>query len=115
MAQARKGYFPQVLPVYQHLALGRLVVPRHQVAQRGLAGTGWADKCNDLADPSTQIDIVQSPAAVGIGIADILEVNTRLDRGEFLAASEHLIRQVHDEEHATYSGNALLDAEPDVG
>ena len=73
-AQREEVVFAQVVAVEQDAALVRVVEPREQLDQRGLAGAVLADQREDLAGAQVERQPAHRPAlGAGIAKADVLE------------------------------------------
>ena len=80
-AQVVQVVLAQVLPVEQDAALVRVVQPRQQFHQRGLAGAVLADQRQHLASAELEIQPAQRPAlGAGVAEAHVLEAEAAGDR-----------------------------------
>ena len=64
---------PQVHPVQQDLALGRIVEAREEADERGLARTGRADDPQVCPGLDLEGDVVQDGTILGVGEGDVAE------------------------------------------
>ena len=72
---------PHVAAVHEDTAFGRVVEPRNQAHERGLAGAGQADERHHFARCGGEVDVVQDLRAVRVLEAHILEADLAGDPG----------------------------------